>query len=420
MNTEKQTEFDVAVVGAGPGGVTTAFYSKRLGRSVVLLDKEEFPRRKICGDAITLRARKHLSRMGALQTLEEAGLCNPAALGGLVSPGGIAYYGDSASQVGEPLVMAIRREDMDHHAVLAAEREGVMFRPGFHVQKAELDRESGVWTVTARGGATVTAKILVAADGASSHLARSLGLLSDPPEALCSSVYIQNGTHSFEHDGIVFYPEYLLPGYAALFKESGGDLVFCCYIIPGGKAKTTDLKELHHRILTEYEPVAGALGPGAQIEEMKSAPLRLGGIERSFDDHLLVVGDAAGQIDPLTGEGIQYAMDAGEIAARTIQEAFETSDFTREVMRRYHLGWMSLFGMDFRWSARMASFSGKNPLFLDAFASISKKKGDSFMSEWGKIMTGEKPKRHFFLPALSLPLAAEAMRLWLERKKEKK
>jgi flavin-dependent dehydrogenase len=113
-------------------------------------------------------------------------------------------------------------------------------------------------------------------------------------------------------------------------------------------------------------------------------------------------------------------MDAGEIAARTIQEAFETSDFTREVMRRYHLGWMSLFGMDFRWSARMASFSGKNPLFLDAFASISKKKGDSFMSEWGKIMTGEKPKRHFFLPALSLPLAAEAMRLWLERKKEKK
>ncbi len=417
MENENKAEYDVAVVGAGPGGVTTAFYSKQAGHSVLLLDKEEFPRRKICGDAITLRARRHLSRMGALQTLEEAGLCNPAAMGGLVSPGGIAYYGDSASQVGEPLVMAIRRKDMDHHAVQAAVKAGVKFRPGFHVREAKLDRDNGVWTVTARDGRHVTAKILVAADGASSHLARSLGLLHDPPEALCSSVYIKRDTHNFEHDGIVFYPEYLLPGYAALFRESGGDLVFCCYIIPGGKAKTTDLKELHHRILTEYEPVAGALGPGAEIEEMKSAPLRLGGIDKSFDDHLLVVGDAAGQIDPLTGEGIQYAMDAGEIAARTIQEALETSDFSREVMRKYHLGWMSLFGMDFRWSARMASFSGKNPLFLDAFASISKKKGDAFMTEWGKIMTGEKPKRHFFLPSLSFPLAVEATRLWVNKDK---
>ena len=62
-------------------------------------------------------------------------------------------------------------------------------------------------------------------------------------------------------------------------------------------------------------------GRTPSIGAMKGAPLRLGGVARSFDDHLIVLGDAAGQIDPLTGEGIQYAMDAAEIAADTLIES---------------------------------------------------------------------------------------------------
>jgi hypothetical protein len=61
----------------------------------------------------------------------------------------------------------------------------------------------------------------------------------------------------------------------------------------------------------------------------------------------------------------------------------------------------------------MAAVSARKPVFLDAFASLSKRKGDAYMTQWGMIMTGSKPKRHFFRPGMSLSLAAEAMRLGL-------
>ena len=116
-------------------------------------------------------------------------------------------------------------------------------------------------------------------------------------------------------------------------------------------------------------------------------------------------------IDPLTGEGLQYAMDAAEIAADTIAEAFQKKRFTKSFFKRYHKRWMKSFGKDFKWSTRMARFCGKHPIFLDAFASVSQKKGDKFMVEWGKIMTGSKRKINFFLPNLALPLAFEILRL---------
>jgi len=62
-------QFDIAVIGAGPGGAATAYYAAEMGFSVTMLDKEKFPRRKICGDAITMRAQNHLEKMGVLQVI---------------------------------------------------------------------------------------------------------------------------------------------------------------------------------------------------------------------------------------------------------------------------------------------------------------------------------------------------------------
>ena len=410
-----QTYYDVAIVGAGPAGSSTAYYACESGLSTVLCDKASFPRRKICGDAVTLRAQHHLERMGVLGPILEAGQGRWSAIGGLVSPSGIRYVGDSKEHLGSSLVVSIKREILDDRLVRAAVSRGAEFREGFRVTDAVFDFTAGRWRIISDDGAEVSATVLVAADGASSLLARSLGLVERRAEAVCSSVYIKRGTHDFEYDGIVYYPDFLLPGYAALFREADGDLVFCTYIIPGGKAAPGDLKELHHRILTEYEPVTAALGTRAEIEEMKAAPLRLGGEKRTYGDHVLVVGDAAGHIDPLTGEGIQYALDAGHIASKVLRRSCDAKDFSADRLKRYQGEWTGSFGRDFLWSARMAAVSAKRPVFLDAFASLSKRRGDRFMSRWGMIMTGSKPKSRFFMPGLSLPLAAEALRLKMSR-----
>ena len=183
------------------------------------------------------------------------------------------------------------------------------------------------------------------------------------------------------------------------------------HIIPFGESKPDNLYNLHHEFIKNDPFISKALGPNAEIEEMKAAPIRFGGIEQSYDDHLLIVGDAAGMIDPLTGEGLQYAMDAAEIAANTIAEAFQRNDFKKSFFKRYQKLWMKSFGKDFKWSTRMARFCAKHPIFLDAFASVSKRKGDKFMIEWGRIMTGCKRKLNFFLPKLAFPLGFEVIRL---------
>ncbi|MHA1463243.1 MAG: NAD(P)/FAD-dependent oxidoreductase, partial [Candidatus Heimdallarchaeota archaeon] len=137
---------------------------------------------------------------------------------------------------------------------------------------------------------------------------------------------------------------------------------------------------------------------------------------QSYDNNLLIVGDAAGHIDPLTGEGIQYAMDAAEYAANTIMKANKKGNYSKRLLKNYQRKWMKSFGRDFKWSQRMVKVCTRYPIFLDAFASASIRKGDKFMTVWGKIMTGSKSKLNFFLPSLAFPLVIEIIRLKMKKK----
>jgi flavin-dependent dehydrogenase len=118
-------------------------------------------------------------------------------------------------------------------------------------------------------------------------------------------------------------------------SHPNNELNYCYYLIPThddycGQVKESDLPRLHNDALTKDPFISRAIGPDAVIERMKAAPLRLGGqgIKTSFDDHLLIIGDAAGHIDPLTGEGIHTAMMGGKAAAQTIIEMVEHGDFS--------------------------------------------------------------------------------------------
>jgi flavin-dependent dehydrogenase len=143
---------------------------------------------------------------------------------------------------------------------------------------------------------------------------------------------------------------------------------------------------------------------------VRGAGLRCGGIPRSYADHLLVVGDAAGHIDPLTGEGIQYAMDAAEIAADTLAEALAAGDLRAAFLRRYQDRWLRAFGRDFAWSRRMARLSARFPAVIDAWAEATRRRGAGFLAEWADVMTGVRPKSDFFRPRLALPVLWQLIR----------
>ncbi len=400
--------YDAAVVGAGPAGATTAYFLASAGVRVALLEKHRFPRDKVCGDAWCAPALDLLEEMGVLQELEAEGLVRDTTSGGFVSPSGESYVATGrGGRAPGTRCYAIKRRICDERIARRAADAGAELIEDASVVGAEIERD-GLWTVRCKDGKRVRARILVAADGAASRLARSLGVVDTPASGVASRQYVKGGTHNFGSGGVLLYPSYILPGYVALFRHFDDDIDLGSYAIPGGAVDPSRLKQLHQQVIRTDPFVRRVLGPTAEMKEpVRTAPLRLGGVERSSARQFMAVGDAAGQTDPLTGEGIHTGMIGGRIAAETIVELLEEGDLSAAACRRYHERWMKAFGRDFASSALAARLIYRFPALLDAANVVAQKKGDDFMAEFGAAMTGVKPKTTFVRPSLALPLAAE-------------
>jgi flavin-dependent dehydrogenase len=311
--------------------------------------------------------------------------------------------------------MSVKRIIMDERIVRAAQSAGAELVENAAIDRVAFDERASTWTAYA-GSRSFSARTLVLADGAHSKLARSLGIVRDNPSAICSRSFIEGGTHSFETDGICYMQRDLLPGYAAIFRHPNDELNFCTYIIPGGKAVPSDLKELHHGLLERNPIVRRHLGSGYTIEPMKGAWLRLGGIPKSYADNLLIIGDAAGHIDPLTGEGIQFAMEGAEQAAETLAEAFRVGRFDERFLSTYQDKWHREFGHKFGLAEKASQLMARYPELVDSMAKVANERDEAFFFAWADIMMGEAPWSAFLKPKLAIPLAAAALHeIWTQR-----
>jgi flavin-dependent dehydrogenase len=397
--------YDACIVGAGPSGASCAWYLARAGKRVLLLEKRRFPRDKICGDAVCVGGQDHLSTMGVLQEIEAEKAGRWAEVGGMVAPSGAGFVGNSVAFSGRKLVIAVKRRVLDEKIARASQRVGAELCEESTFVGGSLDRARGTWTVRAdgpKGPLVFEARSLVAADGAHSVVTRALGIPTPPPDGICSRAYVKAGTHRFEADGVAFYTSDLIPGYAALFKEADGDLNYCVYIIPGGRAQVTDLRALHHKLLKEHPYISRVVGPRADVQKMNGAPLRLGGTVKTYYERML------------TGEGIHTALEGGFIAAQELADALDAGDLSERRLRHYERRWMKSFGNDFRWSAHMARVYTRFPVFVEASARVMQKKGASVLYDWGRMMTGAAPKTGFLKPRMFMPILTEAAKMALQ------
>lgn len=415
--------YDVVIVGAGPSGSTCAHYFAKVGGKVALLEKETFPRDKYCGDAVCTPAIRILEDMGVMQELIKNDEAHFADKGGFVSPSGLSYIGQSKQKLGQAAACAVKRINLDIRIAKTAAKTGAKLMEGFEVETAVFDKATGIWTVTSAKGDKVQGRVLVCADGATSKLATKLGYCKEAPKGVCSRAFVEGGTHNTNFDGVCFYPKWSLPGYAAIFRHPKDELNFCYYLIPCGKdgycgdVKESDLARLHNDALKKDPFISAAIGPNAKIERMRVAPLRLGGqgLTTTYDDHLLIIGDAAGHIDPLTGEGIHTAIMGGKAAAETLVDMKNAGNYSKAAGSLYARRWYNLYGHDFFMSTAMAHVVYRFPIIMDAVASEMQRKGDIMIAQWAEVMTCMQPKTYFLRPTVAVPLGIALVREVIEQ-----
>lgn len=301
---------DVLIAGAGPAGAVAAFVLARAGANVIMLDRATFPRDKLCGDTVN---------PGALAILRRLGLADTTA-GGLPVDGMIVT-GEGGVRVtgrygGGKRGVAITRRVLDDRMVKAAVQAGARLEEGMVVQApvigADGNTVTGLEAVAPSGTRhRYTAAVTIAADGRSSRLGGILNLTRTPASPRRWAV----GAVFDGVNGLSSFGEMHVRGsrYVGVAPLPGGLANACVVTADRVALRRPDLLTTTLR----GEPETAKRFAASQVVSSQSilGPLALDAAAAGCSG-LLLAGDAAGFIDPMTGDGLRFAFRGGELAAR--------------------------------------------------------------------------------------------------------
>jgi geranylgeranyl reductase family protein len=364
-----ERDADVIVVGAGPGGSAAAYHLAHHGARVLLLEKSQFPREKVCGDGLTPRAVVQLIRMGV--DLDAPGWLRNHGL--RVIGGGVRLelgWPELSSFPGYGLTRT--RHDFDHILVQRAVAAGADLRTGHQVTGPVLDeatgRVAGVIATVDGEERRFHAPITIAADGVSGRLPIALGLTKrdDRPIGVAVRRYYKSPTRH-DDDYLESWLELysggrVLPGYGWIFGLGDGRVNVGLGVL---NSSVSFGKTNYKQLLVDWlaaTPADWGLADEANADgSTKGAALPMG-FNRvpHYTRGVMLVGDTGGMVNPFNGEGIAYAMEAGEIAADIATQALArpTQASAERALQQYPQLLRDRYGGYFRLGATFVKLIG--------------------------------------------------------------
>jgi menaquinone-9 beta-reductase len=326
----ERLDAEVIVVGGGPAGASTAHWLAAEGVDVLLLDRANFPRDKICAEYLSPEASRILSDMNVLADVEAT---QPAHLLGMKvrSPSGDTAQGEFAANHGfrgfRDRGLAVRRIILDDIVLRGAERAGVRVEQGVRVSDLARDaggRISGVITLAADGKPrTYRSRYVVGADGLRSVVGRRLDLVRT------SRIYPKRIALVAHYRGVAGVTEFgeMHVDYGGYFGivDVGGGIMNVAVVVPMSRirSKKEGPTELFESWIADRPYLAERFRHAERLTTVTATGPFASVSRRPWAPGAALVGDAADFFDPFTGEGIYAALHGGEILAPFLVEALK-------------------------------------------------------------------------------------------------
>ncbi|WP_422742169.1 menaquinone reductase [Mycobacterium sp. WMMD1722] len=337
--TRGRTSADVVVIGAGPAGSAAAAWAARAGHDVLVIDSAQFPRDKACGDGLTPRAVAELERLGLGPWLDTRIRHHGLRMSGFGADVQVAWPGPAFPSTGS----AVPRTELDDRIRSVAADDGAEMLLGAKAVAVQHGSSGKVESVTLDSGEQIRVATLIVADGARSTLGRVLGRTwhQQTVYGVAVRAYIasprSNEPWITSHLELRSPEQQVLPGYGWIFPLGNGEV----NIGVGALA-------------TEKRPADAALRPllsyyanlrreewgfDGQPRVPLSALLPMGGaVSGVAGPNWMLVGDAAACVNPLNGEGIDYGLETGRLAAELIGSADLTRVWPAVLQQHYARG----------------------------------------------------------------------------------
>ena len=326
---------DVLIVGAGPGGSAAAIRLAEQNVKVILVDKCEFPRAKVCGDGLTPKSVVALRELGieplslsSARSFKQLTLVSPKGTSGTLTLTDVSVDGPG---------VVVQRRHLDNALVELAIRRGVSFMPGMRITKPVLRKGRVCGAEGEREGQTVQlrARLTIAADGAAGGFtARLSSRRRHTAGEVAMRTYFTNVT-GLSGGLHIYFDRRLLPAYGWVFPLDDG-MANIGVGLEGRALKRTNLSAAFHEFLKSQPNLRDHLHGAEMLEPPRGFPLRSDFDWRAtFTSGVLCVGDAAGLVHPFTGEGIRYALESGMMAAKHAISALSHGDVSAKSMQLY-------------------------------------------------------------------------------------
>jgi len=332
--------WDVAIIGAGPAGSSLAVSLAAENHRVLVLDKETFPREKICGDLIAVYVFERLKKLGVYETICRKGyeVRNSYIYKKNYDFSSPDFYKpvllkttETSDRMKGPILL--KRSVLDAIIAEKSVENGAVFVKGKVVR---IDPQNSAVSLSLEGSdKTIKPRIIVIATGADVRLLKSLDMIEETrPSAVSLQCYVKSEYHM---EGTVFYYDlYQNPGgYCWIFPMGDGTYNTGCITAIDNKGMKTNLKKVFNDFLSAFPLAKELLSNGEIISKISGAKSRWGLTETKIpgSGNVMAIGESIGSTSPGSGEGIGRAILSAEIASDVINEALKSGDFSP--LRKY-------------------------------------------------------------------------------------